>query len=84
VLAPPIEGDQGELVALLSDGTAWSTSALALALGESQRTVQRSLADLELSGRVRAVGQTRARRWLAPPLVGYTTILLLPTALPPG
>jgi tetratricopeptide (TPR) repeat protein len=84
VLAPPIEGDQGELVALLSDGTAWSTSALALALGESQRTVQRSLAELELSGRVRAVGQTRARRWLAPPLIGFTTMLLLPTALPPG
>jgi hypothetical protein len=84
VLAPPIEGDQGELLALLSDGTAWSTSALALALGESQRTVQRSLAELEQSGRVRAVGQTRSRRWLAPPLSGFTTILLLPTALPLG
>jgi hypothetical protein len=84
VLAPPIEGDLGELVALLADGTAWSTSALALALGTSQRTVQRSLAELELAGRVRAVGQTRARRWLAPPLTGFTTILLLPAALPLG
>jgi hypothetical protein len=84
LLAPPIDGDQGELVALLSDGMAWSTSALALALGASQRTVQRALAEMELGGRVRAVGQTRARRWLAPPLVGFTTILLLPTALPPG
>jgi hypothetical protein len=83
-LAPPIEGDQGELVALLSDGTAWSTSALALAMGESQRSVQRSLAELETAGRVRAVGQTRSRRWLAPPLSGFTTILLLPTALPFG
>jgi hypothetical protein len=83
-LAPPIEGDQGELVALLSDGTAWSTSALALAMGESQRSVQRSLAELETAGRVRAIGQTRARRWLAPPLSGFTTILLLPTALPFG
>lgn len=84
VLAPPMDGDQGELVALLADGTAWSTSALALALSASQRTVQRSLAELELAGRVRAVGQTRARRWLAPPLTGFTTILLLPAVLQLG
>jgi len=82
VLAPPVDGDQGELVALLADGAAWSTSALALALGASQRTVQRALAELEAAGRVRAIGQTRARRWLAPPLTGFTTILLLPAALP--
>lgn len=81
VLAPPIDGDQASLVALLSDGAAWSTSALALALGASQRTVQRALAELEAEGRVRAVGQARARRWLAPPLTGFTTILLLPAAL---
>ena len=82
VLAPPIDGDQASLVALLSDGAAWSTSALALALGASQRTVQRALAELEAEGRVRAIGQARARRWLSPPLAGFTTILLLPTALP--
>jgi DNA-binding transcriptional ArsR family regulator len=82
VLAPPIDGDQGDLVALLADGAAWSTSALALALGASQRTVQRALAELEAAGRVRAIGQTRSRRWLAPPLTGFTTILLLPAALP--
>ena len=70
------------LVALLSDGAAWSTSALALALGASQRTVQRALAELETEGRVRAIGRARARRWLAPPLAGFTTILLLPAALP--
>jgi hypothetical protein len=84
VLAPPIDGDQGALLALLADGTAWSTSALAMALGDSQRTVQRALAELELAGRVRAVGQTRARRWLAPPITGFTTILLLPATLPFG
>jgi tetratricopeptide (TPR) repeat protein len=84
VLAPPVEGEASELLALLSDGVAWSTSALALALGESQRNVQRELADLEAQGRVRAVGQTRSRRWLAPPLTGFTTILLLPAALPLG
>ncbi|MGJ7566137.1 helix-turn-helix domain-containing protein [Variovorax sp. GB1R11] len=82
LLAPPIDGEQAALVALLSDGAAWSTSALALALGASQRTVQRALAELEAEGRVRAIGQARARRWLAPPLAGFTTILLLPAALP--
>ncbi|MGJ7500279.1 helix-turn-helix domain-containing protein [Variovorax sp. ZT5P49] len=82
LLAPPIDGDQASLVALLSDGSAWSTSALALALGASQRTVQRALADLEAEGRVRSIGQTRSRRWLSPPLAGFTTILLLPAALP--
>jgi len=84
VLAPPMEGEASELLALLADGAAWSTSALALALGESQRNVQRELAALEAAGRVRAVGQTRSRRWLAPPLTGFTTILLLPAALPLG
>lgn len=84
VLTPPIDGDQASLVALLSDGAAWSTSALALALGTGQRTIQRALAELEADGRVRAIGQARARRWLSPPLVEFTTILLLPAALPPA
>ena len=82
VLAPPIEGDQASLLALLADGAAWSTSALALALGDSQRTVQRALADLQDAGRVRSIGRARAQRWLAPPLAGFTTILLLPASLP--
>jgi tetratricopeptide (TPR) repeat protein len=82
VLAPPIDGDDASLVALLSDGVAWSTSALALALGSSQRTVQRALVELEAAGRVRSIGRARARRWLSPPLVEITTILLLPAALP--
>jgi hypothetical protein len=83
VLVPPIDGDQASLLALLADGAAWSTSALALALDASQRTVQRALVDLEAAGRVRSIGRTRAQRWLAPPLAGFTTILLLPAALPP-
>lgn len=82
VLLPPIDGEQAALQALLADGAAWSTSALALALGDSQRTVQRALVDLEAAGRVRSIGRTRAQRWLAPPLAGFTTILLLPAALP--
>jgi tetratricopeptide (TPR) repeat protein len=82
VLEPPIAGEQASLLALLSDGAAWSTSALALALDASQRTIQRALAELEADGKVRAIGNTRTRRWLAPPLAGFTTILLLPAALP--
>ena len=84
VLVPPIDGDQASLLALLADGAAWSTSALALALGASQRTVQRALAELEAAGRVRSIGSARAQRWLSPSLSGFTTILLLPAALPFG
>ena len=82
LLLPPIDGEAASLLALLADGAAWSTSALALALGDSQRTVQRTLADLQAAGRVRSIGRGRAQRWLAPPLAGFTTILLLPAALP--
>lgn len=82
VLIPPIDGEQGALSALLADGSAWSTSALAIALGISQRSVQRALLDLQVQGNVRAVGNARAQRWLAPPLSHITTILLLPAALP--
>ena len=82
VLVPPLDGDRASLLALLADGAAWSTSALALALGASQRTVQRALVELEAAGRVRAIGRARAQRWLAPPLAGFTTNLLLPAALP--
>ncbi|MES2714546.1 MAG: helix-turn-helix domain-containing protein [Pseudomonadota bacterium] len=82
VLLPPIDGEAAALQALLADGAAWSTSALALALGESQRTVQRALADLEAAGQVRSIGRARAQRWLSPPLSGFTTILLLPATLP--
>ena len=81
LIAPPIDDDAASLVALLADGVAWSTSALALALGASQRTVQRALVELEAAGRVRSIGRARAQRWLAPPLAGFTTILLLPAAL---
>jgi hypothetical protein len=82
VISPPIAGEQASLVALLADGAAWSTSALALAVGTSQRTIQRALAELEAAGRVRGIGQARARRWVAAPLAGFATILLLPTSLP--
>lgn len=82
VLAPPFEGAQAALVALLADGAGWSTSALALALGGSQRNVQRALVELEAAGRVRSRGRGRAQRWWSLPPGGFTTILLLPAALP--
>jgi hypothetical protein len=82
VLVPPIDGDSASLLALLADGAAWSTSALALALDASQRTVQRALVELEAAQRVRSIGRARAQRWLSPPLTGFTTILLLPASLP--
>ena len=84
VLVPPIDGEDASLLALLADGAAWSTSALALALDTSQRTVQRALVEGEAAGRVRSIGRARARRWLAPPLAGFTTLLLLPASLPDG
>ena len=81
VLAPPVDGAHGSILALLADGSAWSTSDLALSLGVSQRTLQRALAGLEAAGQVRSLGRARTRRWLAPPLTGFTTTLLLPAAL---
>ncbi|MBU8894098.1 helix-turn-helix domain-containing protein [Corallococcus sp. M34] len=81
LLAPPVEGPDAAVLALLADGEHWSTSALALALGASQRTVQRSLATLEDSGRVHRLGRGRALRWGAPPVTDFTPLLLLP-ALP--
>jgi tetratricopeptide (TPR) repeat protein len=82
VLALPVEEEYASVLALLSDGESWSSSALSLVLGTSQRTVQRSLDELAAAGKVQSFGRGRARRWLTPPLPGFTTALLLPTALP--
>jgi DeoR/GlpR family transcriptional regulator of sugar metabolism len=72
------------LLALLADGESWSSSALALALGASQRTVQRALDTLASAGKVQSFGQGRARRWMMPPMPGFATALLLPATLPIG
>ena len=82
VLAPPVEGEDAAVRALLADGEAWSSSALALALGTSQRTAQRALDSLAASSQVQAFGRGRARRWTTPPVPGFTTTLLLPAPLP--
>jgi hypothetical protein len=84
VLAPPVAEKHAEVIAFLADGEAWSTSALALALGASQRTVQRALDELSAAGRVQSFGRARARRWVTPPLPGFATTLLLPAPLPGG
>jgi DNA-binding transcriptional ArsR family regulator len=78
VLAPPVDDEHRTVLACLADGEAWSSSALALALGTSQRTVQRTLGRLESAGKVEAWGRGPARRWTSPALAGFTTILLLP------
>jgi len=82
VLARPIETEHASLLALLDDGEAWSTSALALVLGVSQRTLQRALDALAREGKVQPFGRGRARRWVTSPVSGFTTALLLPAALP--
>jgi hypothetical protein len=83
VLARPAEEEHGEVLAFLADGESWSSSALALALGASQRTVQRALESLAAAGKVQWVGQARARRWMtAHSVPGFTTALLLPASLP--
>jgi hypothetical protein len=82
VLARPVEEKHAAVLAFLADGESWSTSALSLALSASQRTVQRALDSLAASGKVQAFGHGRARRWMTPPMPGFTTTLLLPAALP--
>jgi tetratricopeptide (TPR) repeat protein len=84
VLAWPVEERHAAVLAILADGECWSSSALALALGVSQRTVQRALDSLGAAGKVQSFGRGRARRWLTPPAAGFTTSLLLPTSLPSG
>ena len=78
VLARPLEDQHAPVLAFLADGESWSSSALALALGASQRTVQRALDSLASTGKVQSFGHGRARRWMTPPIPGFTTTLLLP------
>jgi hypothetical protein len=82
VLARPVEERHAAVLAFLADGEQWSSSALALAVGAGQRTVQRSLDQLAVAGKVQSFGRGRARRWMTPPVPGFTTTLLLPAPLP--
>jgi DNA-binding transcriptional ArsR family regulator len=82
VLARPVEEQHAAVLAFLADGESWSTSALAVAIGASQRTVQRALDQLGAAGKVQSLGRGRARRWMTPPIPGFATTLLLPAPLP--
>jgi hypothetical protein len=82
VLAWPAEEKHAPMLAFLADGESWSSSALALALATSQRTVQRALDSLAAAGKIQSFGRGRTRRWVSPPPPGFTTTLLLPTPLP--
>ncbi len=82
VLAPPVDERHAAVLAFLADGESWSSSALAIALGASARTVQRALDSLAAAGKVQSFGRGRARRWMTPPVPGFPTILLLPGPLP--
>jgi hypothetical protein len=84
VLVPPAENDHAAMLALLADGEAWSSSALALALGTSPRTVQRALEELAADNSVESFGRGRACRWMARQVPGFPTSLLLPAPLPDG
>ncbi len=81
VLARPVEEEHAAVLALLADGESWSSSGLALALGPSQRTVQRALDSLAAGGKVQCFGRGPARRWTTPSQPGITTALLLPAPL---
>jgi DNA-binding transcriptional ArsR family regulator len=82
VLAPPVEEQHAAVLAFLADGESWSSSALAIALGVSPRTVQRALDALATAGKVQSFGRGRALRWMTPLVPGFPTILLLPGPLP--
>ena len=84
VLARPVEEKHAAVLALLADGESWSSSALALALGASQRSVQRALESLATAGKITSFGRGRSRRWMTPPVPGFTTVLLLPAPLVDG
>jgi tetratricopeptide (TPR) repeat protein len=82
VLAPPVDDQHASVLALLADREAWASSALAIALSTSPRTVQRALEELAREEKVQSFGRGRALRWIAPPVPGFPTALLLPGRLP--
>lgn len=84
VLTPPVQEEYARVMSLLADSAAWSSSGLALALGQSPRTVQRALDALANAGKVEPLGHGRSRRWMAKVVPGFPTALLLPGTLLQG
>jgi tetratricopeptide (TPR) repeat protein len=65
VLVMPLEeSPASRLLSLMHGGEAWSASSLAVALEVSERTVQRSLGELQSAGKVGPTGNGRGRRWV--------------------
>lgn len=81
VLAPQADEPNAAVFAFLADGEAWSSSALAIALETSPRTVQRALQQLAADGKVQSFGNGRKRRWTIRSVPGFPTTLLLPGPL---
>src|SRR5207302_317987 len=50
--------------------------------GVSATSRGRALDSLAAEGKVQSFGRARSRRWITPPVPGFTTILLLPARLP--
>lgn len=84
VVAPLNPGEDGALLALISDGASWSTSAIARSLGKSQRAVQRALSALREKGSLEAIGAGRSRRWAVRRSYPFATSLLLASREPSG
>ena len=80
VLTSPLDSQNAAVMALLADGEAWSSSALALALGTGIRTVQRALTQLQEQQQVQSIGRGRAQRWTMLTVPGFPRTLLLPQA----
>jgi len=80
VILPAVDGEASLVLALLRDGEAWSSSALAAATGLGQRAVQRALVELKEARKVNADSAGRNCRWVACPpdtLATTATTLLL-------
>jgi len=80
LVMPLEESPASRLLSLMHGGEAWSASSLALALDVSERTVQRSLGELQTVGKVGPTGNGRGRRWVR--LFEIPTDLLLPPRRP--
>lgn len=81
VMIEPLAGTRhAQLLALLGDGEAWTSLAVAEALGASRRTAQRSLEALSREGLVRKQGAGSAQRWRAPGVDPIALAMLLPAA----
>ncbi|RYE46064.1 MAG: helix-turn-helix domain-containing protein [Hyphomicrobiales bacterium] len=80
ILSHPMGGQDAQVMALLADGELWASSALALVLGFSTRSVQRSLQALQEAGKIQSIGRARSLRWTVLAAPGFPMSLLLPGA----